>query len=116
MPHAVGIVLALHALLNGRTPQGTIAWLIALVLLPYVAVPLYLVFGGRGFRGYVRARRSRNADLRRIVAALEPEEAQRRSRRQTAKARPRASAHGSTFSAMMRCLKPVSAGSYQEFV
>ncbi len=77
--HAVGIVLALHALLSGRTPQGTIAWLISPLLLPYAAVPLYVVFGGRKFRGYVRARRSRNAELQRIVTALEPEETKLRA-------------------------------------
>lgn len=43
--------------MTGRTAQGTIAWAIALVLVPVIAVPFYLVFGSRRFNGYVRARR-----------------------------------------------------------
>src|SRR2546425_613233 len=33
-----------------RAPQSTLAWVLAIVLIPYVGVPLYLVFGGRKLR------------------------------------------------------------------
>lgn len=44
-------------LLTYRTTQGAIAWIISLVGLPYVAVPLFLVFGRSRFGGYMKARR-----------------------------------------------------------
>lgn len=52
-----GVACAFDAILCGRTPQGTIAWCIGLLVLPLVTIPLYLVFGARRFSGYVRARR-----------------------------------------------------------
>src|SRR6185503_12691228 len=33
-----------------RAPANTFAWLLIIVLLPYVGVPLYLLFGGRKLR------------------------------------------------------------------
>lgn len=53
----VGIIFAADAVMHGRTPQGTIAWVAALVAFPLVAVPAYLLFGARRIAGYVRARR-----------------------------------------------------------
>lgn len=54
----IGIAFAVRAVLKTRTAQGAIAWTIALVTLPVVAVPLYLVFGRGRFKGYVEALRS----------------------------------------------------------
>jgi len=46
-----GFVLALsllsHILREKRPPTSTLAWLMAIVFIPYLGVPLYLVFGGR---------------------------------------------------------------------
>jgi len=51
---ALGFVLALvlmvQILRQRRPPSNTMAWLLALVLVPYAAVPLYLMFGGRKIR------------------------------------------------------------------
>lgn len=33
-----------------RTPQSTVAWLMAMVLIPYLAVPLFLALGARKYR------------------------------------------------------------------
>jgi cardiolipin synthase len=48
---SIGFVLALillaHILREKRPPTSTLAWLMAIVFIPYVGVPLYLVFGGR---------------------------------------------------------------------
>jgi len=52
---AVGIFLALKAILIARTPQSAIGWAIALVLFPVIAIPLFLVFGESQFSGYTRA-------------------------------------------------------------
>jgi len=49
-----GVVLALFAVARilgeKRQPSNTLAWLLAIVLIPYVGVPLYLVLGGRKLR------------------------------------------------------------------
>lgn len=66
--HVAGIVHAVHALMKTRTSQGTIAWIMALIFLPYVAVPLYWFFGRDRFAGYVRARRSNDQVLSKKAA------------------------------------------------
>lgn len=52
----LGVLSAIHAIMSARTPQGSIAWAVSLVTLPYVSVPAYWVFGRNKFRGYVLAR------------------------------------------------------------
>ncbi|HLT12668.1 MAG TPA: cardiolipin synthase [Marinobacter sp.] len=44
-------------LLTYRTAQGAIAWIISLIGLPYLAVPMFLLFGRYRFGGYMKARR-----------------------------------------------------------
>src|SRR5438876_8355210 len=44
--------------MDARTPQGAIAWAVALIAFPYVALPLFWIFGKRKFEGYVLERRS----------------------------------------------------------
>src|SRR5882724_1888731 len=52
-----GVLLALIAfarlLSEKKQPANTLAWLLAIVLIPYVGVPLYLLFGGRKLRRLV---------------------------------------------------------------
>jgi cardiolipin synthase len=50
-----GIFLALRAVLMARTPQSAIGWALALVILPVIAIPLFLFFGESRFSGYTRA-------------------------------------------------------------
>ncbi len=52
----LGVLSAIHAIMSARTPQGSIAWAVSLITLPYVSVPAYWVFGRNKFRGYVLAR------------------------------------------------------------
>ncbi|XDA98877.1 phospholipase D-like domain-containing protein [Sulfitobacter sp. LCG007] len=51
---AIAVLVAVLLLQQRRTPQSTLAWLMALTLLPHFAVPLFLLFGfrkrGSGFR------------------------------------------------------------------
>ena len=54
---AAGILWAVRALFSARSSQGAIAWIMGLVIFPYVAVPLYWAFGRDRFVGYVTARR-----------------------------------------------------------
>jgi cardiolipin synthase len=68
--YLLGIYAAIHVLNNGRTSQGTIAWFVALLAMPYIAAPLYLVFGYHKFWGYVKARRAGDTQLSSIVDAI----------------------------------------------
>ncbi|WP_218574956.1 cardiolipin synthase [Reyranella sp. CPCC 100927] len=77
--HLVGLGTAMRALMFGRTAQGTVAWMIALTLVPYVALPLYVVFGHGKFQGYVRARRTRNGQLNDLMRAVRPLRASERA-------------------------------------
>ncbi|MBP9003711.1 MAG: PLDc N-terminal domain-containing protein, partial [Candidatus Hydrogenedentes bacterium] len=43
----LALTLVLRVLGERRQPGGTMAWLLAIVLIPYVGVPLYLSLGGR---------------------------------------------------------------------
>lgn len=56
--HATGILFAVHAAMFARTSQGAVAWVLSLSFFPYVAVPLYLIFGRQKFHGYIEARRT----------------------------------------------------------
>ena len=71
--HLSGIVSALHAAVWTRTAQGAVAWSISLVTFPYVALPLYWVFGRGKFHGYVAARRSGDLQIHHIAATLQAE-------------------------------------------
>ncbi len=61
------LIAAVEALLSVRTPQGAIAWSLFLVMFPILALPLYLLFGGRKFSGYVSSRRSGNEPLQQLL-------------------------------------------------
>ncbi len=52
---AVGFLSSIHAILNTRTAQGAIAWVVSLNTLPVLTVPVYWVFGRSRFEGYVNA-------------------------------------------------------------
>ena len=64
----LGVLSAFDAVMKARTPQGSTAWAVALVLLPVLTLPLYWVFGRSRFTGYVEALRDLNA---RVEARLE---------------------------------------------
>lgn len=67
--HLVGVVSAIDAVWNTRTPQGAIAWSALLVTVPYVAVPAYWVLGRSRFQGYVTARRGDESEIRHVGEA-----------------------------------------------
>ncbi|MCK5852934.1 PLDc N-terminal domain-containing protein [bacterium] len=46
----LAIIAASNILRHRRTPAGTIAWLLAIFLIPYLGIPLYFIFGGRKTR------------------------------------------------------------------
>ena len=69
--HLIGVISAVRAVMTARTSQGAIAWAVALVSFPYLAVPLYWVLGRNRFHGYVTARRAGNAAVREVAEKLE---------------------------------------------
>lgn len=58
--YLIGWLSALNAIMSARTSQGAIAWAISLSTFPFIAVPLYWIFGRTRFNGYVDARRTRD--------------------------------------------------------
>ena len=62
-----GILTAVHAVMNTRTSQGAIAWGISLVTFPWLALPLYGVFGRSKFKGYASIRHFRDEKARQVI-------------------------------------------------
>ncbi|MEW6079681.1 MAG: cardiolipin synthase [Thermodesulfobacteriota bacterium] len=56
----LGILTAMHAILFIRSAQGAIAWAITLVVVPWIALPLYWVLGRNKFFGYIESLRAGN--------------------------------------------------------
>lgn len=50
--HLIGIGAALHALYYSRSSQGSIAWILSLMLFPILTLPVYFIFGKTRFGGY----------------------------------------------------------------
>ena len=68
--YAVGILHVLHALMHVRTSQGTIAWVIFLVTIPFLAIPLYWLLGRTRFSRAVGGRREKDERLGRLAASM----------------------------------------------
>jgi cardiolipin synthase len=64
----VGLALAAEAVYKSRTAQGSIAWAFSLVTLPFIAIPIYLLFAGRRFHGYVRLRKQGDLKIDKSIA------------------------------------------------
>ena len=68
--HGTGIISAFHAVMRCRTSQGAIAWGVSLVSFPYVALPLYWLFGRTKYHGYVTSRRQGDLEINHIAQEL----------------------------------------------
>ena len=68
--HLLGIIAAIHALLTVRTAQGSIAWAMPLLFIPYFTLIPYLVFGRSSFDAYIKARRQANEEMRTAISDL----------------------------------------------
>ena len=67
----LGVLMAVDAIMRGRSAQGAVAWGLSLVIFPWLALPLYIVFGQRKFYGYVDARRSGDLEINDIAVRLQ---------------------------------------------
>jgi cardiolipin synthase len=72
-----GVLAAVHAVMHGRTSQGAIAWGISLVIFPWLALPLYAVFGRIKFKGYLSLRHGRDENVQRIIEQCQWEAAEK---------------------------------------
>jgi cardiolipin synthase len=68
---AAGVASAAGALFSARSSQGAIAWVMSMITFPYVAVPLYWIFGRDRFVGYVTARRGGSPEIETLRAGFE---------------------------------------------
>jgi cardiolipin synthase len=59
----LGLISSVHAILQTRTSQGAIAWVVSLNALPIVAVPAYWVLGRSKFNGYVDMHQDISAEI-----------------------------------------------------
>lgn len=66
----VAILHVLHALMNVRTSQGTIAWVISLVAMPFLAIPLYWLLGRTRFSVCVGGRRKNDERLAQLAESM----------------------------------------------
>ena len=69
--HLLGIISSVHAVMDTRTTQGTIAWVISLNTFPYIAVPAYWILGRSRFKGYVKAHRASEQHIARYEHLIE---------------------------------------------
>jgi cardiolipin synthase len=65
--HLIGIISAVKAIMESRTPQGAIAWALGLLTFPYLAVPAYWVFGRSKFNGVVSLLRAGHEQTSTVV-------------------------------------------------
>lgn len=68
--HFIGALTAVHAVFTVRTAQGSIAWALSLLFIPYLTLIPYLVFGSRTFDAYIQARRQANQEMHVAMADL----------------------------------------------
>jgi cardiolipin synthase len=68
--YGVGILHVLHALMNVRTSQGTVAWVISLLTVPFVAIPLYWMLGRTRFSREISGRRKMDSQLGKLAKRM----------------------------------------------
>ena len=68
--YVVGALHVLHALMHVRTSQGTVAWVISLLTVPFVAIPLYWLLGRTRFSRDVGGRREKDLRLDRLAKKM----------------------------------------------
>lgn len=68
--YVVGVLHVLHALMNVRTSQGTIAWGMSLLAFPFLAIPLYWLLGRTRFSRDVGGRREKDSRLGRLAETM----------------------------------------------
>nr|WP_263011741.1 MULTISPECIES: cardiolipin synthase [unclassified Laspinema] len=65
--YGVGLGTAGHAVMTVRSSRGAVAWAISLVTFPFIALPMYWLFGSHKFYGYANAHRYADREYRGII-------------------------------------------------
>jgi cardiolipin synthase len=68
--YLIGLLHVLHALMHVRTSQGTIAWVISLMTVPFLAIPMYWLLGRTRFSRTVGGRREADSCLGRLATKM----------------------------------------------
>lgn len=68
--YGVGIFHVLHALMHVRTSQGTIAWVLFLLTVPFLAIPVYWLLGRTRFARHVGGRREQDGRLEKLARTM----------------------------------------------
>ena len=66
--HGLGILTAAHAVMVVRSSRGAIAWGISLVTFPWLAIPLYWIFGKNEFKEYAQALQKAYSEKHNLVS------------------------------------------------
>ena len=66
--HLLGIVSAVKAVMESRTSQGAIAWVLFLVFVPYVSLFAYWILGRSKFEGYFSAKHTADLEIEKRIA------------------------------------------------
>lgn len=69
--YGLALFCVYRVLLSYRTAQGALAWIIGLLGFPFLALPLFVLFGRNRFSGYVKARRLGDQSLNHLLADFE---------------------------------------------
>ncbi len=77
--YVLGIAFAIEAVMKARTPQGAIAWSVALVSFPFVSVIAYLFLGRNRFEGMVEAYEEHAEDFDRLFTSVDEQLAPHRA-------------------------------------
>ncbi|NLV81748.1 MAG: cardiolipin synthase, partial [Synergistaceae bacterium] len=68
--HVAGFLTSVRAIMDVRTSQGAIAWVISLNTFPSVSLPAYWIFGNSKFSGYVTARKAEVVEAQPLLQQL----------------------------------------------
>ena len=74
----LGILAAVHAIMNARTSQGAIAWAISLVTFPWLALILYAILGRNKFKGYVLLRNIKDQYIHHFIEKVQKDAVSRK--------------------------------------
>src|SRR5680860_1702322 len=72
--YLASLVCIYRILMTYRTAQGALAWVFALLALPWITLPLFLLIWRSRFGGYVKARRMGDEALPNLLNRFEQQE------------------------------------------
>ncbi|MCF6206589.1 MAG: cardiolipin synthase [Sulfurovum sp.] len=71
--HFLGLLSTYRAIMDSRTSQGAVAWVIFLITFPYISLPIFWIFGRNKFQGYSRAKELKDQLVHERVEILKQE-------------------------------------------